>query len=359
MCLQLVSFFLFYSVDSSAFVLIEDVVSFSSNFKVKIQYGGLLSRTSLSCSVNDITQSVNLEADVQTSVEIPEIDITSNDASTFIIDCSTEGSNIKSTATLSIAEPEITVCDDSLLFTKSTSMLTMKSGLSSGLGNPLTISCSGNNLNIEDYVTNSNNKEFSTSVQTLCTTVNCQSTLGCSTSSSNAPNINGFSGKILNIITPLLFVNPLFQKLGFYKNGTFIIFIYPNEDATKVTCFVNKIIVNDYASQDLVEDTNFDDIKLEIVSDGVYNVYPKLEDLSVNSGIYGIKCSASLLDSQVEEIFLFEFHDNGKSDISSDRIDFESYVSVACSCDLTPNICDGRCCCDSDCSSIQVIKHYI
>ena len=155
----------------------------------------------------------------------------------------------------------------------------------------------------------------------------------------------------IRVRNPVLYITSSFETLTSYKN-TSTVSAYTFPPSAEITCFANKVAVdkNTFTTSEVVEDSNFEDMVLEKLSSGVFHVFPK--DSTVSSGVYGIKCSSS----SATDTFLFELDNSEPSSISGEKVNFDEYVSVPCSCDLTPAFCDARCCCDSDCSDLQVRK---
>ncbi|XP_063676186.1 uncharacterized protein LOC134812628 isoform X2 [Bolinopsis microptera] len=173
----------------------------------------------------------------------------------------------------------------------------------------------------------------------------CKCTLKCTY------NTNQFVSRELKVLKPVLYIKSSFEKLTLFKNtSTIAAFTFPpSKDALE--CFANKVDVSEstFLVGDVIKNGNFKDLVLEeSQSDpGVYHVFPK--DSAVLSGVYGIKCTSGT----TSDTFVFEFDNSEASNIVGEKIDFDEYVSVPCSCDKTPGFCDHRCCCDSDCSDVQ------
>ena len=183
----------------------------------------------------------------------------------------------------------------------------------------------------------------------------CSCTLECPYSSTVSSDDNLSVSRKVKVLKPAIYIASSFEKLTLYKNtSTVTAFAYPPSDV-EISCFVNKVnISDDFTAEDVIEynDVGEDkDLALEKWSLGVYHVFPK--NSSVKSGLYGIKCEAGT----ASDTFLFQFINSEASSIAGEKINFDQYVSVPCSCDGTPSFCDGRCCCDPDCSDVQVFIH--
>ena len=153
----------------------------------------------------------------------------------------------------------------------------------------------------------------------------------------------------IKVLNPVLYITSSFETLTSYKN-TSTVSAHTFPPSTEITCFANKVALESdtFTAGEVVEDGNFEDLVLEKLSSGVFHVFPK--DSTVSSGVYGIKCSSG----STTDTFLFELDNSEPSSISGEKVNFDEYASVPCSCDLTPAFCDARCCCDSDCSDLQV-----
>jgi hypothetical protein len=160
----------------------------------------------------------------------------------------------------------------------------------------------------------------------------------------------------VKIMKPEIYMRSSFERLTHYKNtSTITAFTYP--PSKDISCFANKVSINSFTAQDFNEDESFSDLVLEKLqtnspNSAVYHVFPNIST-ALASGVYGIKCTSS--SSSASATFLFEFDNSEASSIAGEKVDFEQYVSVPCSCDQTPSFCDYQCCCDPDCSDIQVI----
>ena len=175
----------------------------------------------------------------------------------------------------------------------------------------------------------------------------CSCTLKCTYNTQTQNNLS--VSRRIKLLNPVLHIKSSFKKLTFYKN-TSTITAYTFPPSQEVTCFANKVTVNPntFTAGEVDENSDFKDLVLVKLSSGVFHVFPK--DSTVTAGIYGIKCSSG----SASDTFLFELVASKNSSIAGEKVNFDEYVSVLCSCNRTAEFCDAQCCCDSDCSELQV-----
>ncbi|KAL5263979.1 hypothetical protein ACHWQZ_G005169 [Mnemiopsis leidyi] len=174
----------------------------------------------------------------------------------------------------------------------------------------------------------------------------CSCTLKCTYNTQTQNNLS--VNRRIKLLNPVLHIKSSFKKLTFYKNiSTITAYTFP--PSQEVTCFANKVTVNPntFTAGEVDENSDFKHLVLVKLSSGVFHVFPK--DSTVTAGIYGIKCSSG----SASDTFLFELVASKNSSIAGEKVNFDEYVSVLCSCNRTAEFCDAQCCCDSDCSELQ------
>ena len=141
-----------------------------------------------------------------------------------------------------------------------------------------------------------------------------------------------------------VYIRKFFDTITLNQNGTFVIYLFPHKKAN-FTCVVYDVNIKNYAAELTLKTSELFGIEERF---GTYTVFAKD---SAELGVYGVKCTGDTLEAK----FVFEFSDSPSCRVTSSKLNFQHYISVDCSCDVTVDVCDSRCCCDNDCSSQQVM----
>lgn len=177
--------------------------------------------------------------------------------------------------------------------------------------------------------------------ENVCNEPLCFCTLSCSYD----PDSSTFYSVNVVVMKSVFSITSSFKKLTpFTKTSTISVSTASND----IECFANKVTLDNFKTGDVIKEDSFQDIILvNSTIPGLYTVFP---NVSAGTGIYGIKCQSG----SFSDVFFFEYEKSNASVIEGEKLDFTKYVTVQCSCDVTSNFCDIRCCCDKDCSSVQV-----